>query len=252
MKDMPELKTFLDNVSLYKKELKALNLKDHDVKSLKMNFCIIVYNFIYSVFAIIFYLSFALIGLAILEPMGIYNSIVGEQTRKVALAGSVVKVVGVDVIASQKLISTFKIFPVLCIISSTIYYFYFSEFLGGDSVVQRLMHTFMFFLFCPIYAYLCILARDNLGIHFRVLKSRFYCFFYTEHVMLIQGMRNNLKKAIREFINKKGPELFNDFDEVKKKQMNMLYSDNKSSKSRQEALDAEVDEALEDLREIGI
>lgn len=78
MKDMPELKTYLENVDLYKKELKALNLKDNDVKSLRLNFCIIVYNFIYSVIAIIFYLSFALIGLAILEPMGIYNSIVGE------------------------------------------------------------------------------------------------------------------------------------------------------------------------------
>lgn len=165
--------------------MKVFNLKDHDVKTLKLNFCVIIFNFIVSLCSILFYLSFALIGLLILEPMGIYNSITGERHRREALAGSVVKVVGVDVIASHKLVNTFKIFPVICMFVTTLYFFMFSQFLGGDSIIARLMHTSLFFVFCPLYAYLCVLARDNLAIHFSIIKSRIYCFFYTEHVVQI-------------------------------------------------------------------
>jgi glycerol-3-phosphate O-acyltransferase/dihydroxyacetone phosphate acyltransferase len=252
LKGMPEAKVYLENIELYRKELKAFNLRDHDVNYLKMNFCIIIYNFFYSVCMILFYLSFALIGLAILEPLGMYNSITGETARREALAGSVVKVVGVDVIASHKLVNTFKILPVLFSVITAIYYFTFSAYLGGDSVVKRMMHSCVFFVFCPLYAYMCIIARDNLKRHLHVLKSRFYCFFYTEHVLTIQGMRNNLKKTIRELVNTKGPEIFKDFDEIKKKQVEKLYRDDKSSSSHQLEIELEVDEALDSLKELGM
>lgn len=150
-----------------------------------MNFCVIVANFLYSLFSIMFYFSFALVGLAILEPMGMYNSITGERARKAALAGSVVKVAGVDVVASHKMVNTFKIFPVLCIFGSTIYFFTVAPILGGDSFSAKCFHTGLFFIFCPLYAYICILARDRLKEHFYLLKARFYVFFYTEHVLTI-------------------------------------------------------------------
>ena len=219
LKDQPEAKELLNDVGLYRKELKALNLRDPDVKDLKINFCIIIYNFWYSVVASLFYLAFALIGFIILEPIGIYNTITGEQARKVALAGSVVKVRAADVVASHKMVSTFKILPPVFLLCSTLYFFYVSPLHGGDSTIQRLGHTTLFFIFCPIYFYVCILARDRLKRHLRVLKSRFYCFFYTEHVLVIQGMRNNLKKRIRELVNTKGPEIFKDFEEIKARQL---------------------------------
>jgi len=53
-----------------------------------MNFAMIIYNFAYSMGAIIFYLAFAIVGLVLLEPMGLYNTITGERARKEALAGS--------------------------------------------------------------------------------------------------------------------------------------------------------------------
>jgi len=164
-----------------------------------------------------FYLAFALIGLAILEPMGLYNSITGEKARKEALAGSVVKVVGADVVASHKLVNTFKIFPLICMFITTIYFFLFSPYLGGDSLMHRCFHTSLFFLFCPIYAYMCILARDRLKHHFYILKARFYVFFFTESVLTTQNMRNNLKQKVRELVNVKGPEIFNDFEEIKQR-----------------------------------
>jgi len=248
LKDQPEAKEFLEDIDLYRKELRAFNLRDQDVLNLKMNFCIIIYNFFYSVFAILFYMAFALIGLAILEPMGLYNSITGEVARKEALAGSVVKVVGADVVASHKMVNTFKIFPLICMFITGIYYFYFSPYLGGDSIMHRMFHSTIFFIFCPLYAYMCILARDRVKHHFYILKARFYVFFYTEHVLTIQGMRNNLKKKVRHLVNVKGPEIFNDFEEIKQRQLERLYKENRSATSRQnEALEIEVEEALEEL-----
>lgn len=75
LKDQPEAKKLLADVGLYRKELKALNLRDKEVKTLKLNFVFIIVNFLQSIVAIFFYMMFALIGLAILEPWGVYNSI---------------------------------------------------------------------------------------------------------------------------------------------------------------------------------
>lgn len=152
--------------------------------------------------------------------------------------------------ASAKLVNAMQFLPVLFSLAASLYYFYLSPYLA-DNQIARLMHTGMFFLFCPIYAYICILARDRVAENIHILKSRFYCFFYTEHVITIQGMRNNLKKQIREIVNVKGPEIFNDFEEIKQRQLQKLYQETRSNYSNVEALEIEIGEALDELKEMG-
>lgn len=49
-----------------------------------------------------------------LAPLGLLNRHLAEKARKQALAGSVVKIVGVDVMASKKLTTTIMLYPILC------------------------------------------------------------------------------------------------------------------------------------------
>jgi glycerol-3-phosphate O-acyltransferase/dihydroxyacetone phosphate acyltransferase len=64
-----------------------------------------------------------LAGLIILTPLGILNSFLAEKARKEALAGSSVKVVGVDVMATKKLTTTMMIYPFLAM-GFTLFFYY--------------------------------------------------------------------------------------------------------------------------------
>lgn len=48
-----------------------------------------------------------------LMPLGMYNRHIAEKARKEALAKSTVKVVGADVMATKKLITAIKMYPML-------------------------------------------------------------------------------------------------------------------------------------------
>ena len=58
-----------------------------------------------------------------LTPLGMLNTYLAEKARKEALAGSSVKVVGIDVMASKKLATTVMLYPVLCF-SFTLFFFF--------------------------------------------------------------------------------------------------------------------------------
>ena len=55
-----------------------------------------------------------------LLPLGILNKHLGEKARREALAGSTVKVVGADVIATKKLITTMVLYPFFCATFSSV------------------------------------------------------------------------------------------------------------------------------------
>ena len=74
------------------------------------------------------------------------------------------------------------------------------------------MYTIVFFLFFPLYSYICILSRDNLVYYHQLLQSRLMCLFYTENMFLLKQMRANLKEKIMSIVGKLGPEIFEDFD----------------------------------------
>jgi hypothetical protein len=50
-----------------------------------------------------------------LGPLAILNKYLAEKARKEALAGSSVKVIGVDVMASKKLTITIMLYPFFCV-----------------------------------------------------------------------------------------------------------------------------------------
>jgi hypothetical protein len=62
-----------------------------------------------------------------LTPLGILNKYLAEKARKEALAGSSVKVIGADVMASKKLTTTILLYPILCIGFTAWFYYVISK-----------------------------------------------------------------------------------------------------------------------------
>ena len=156
----PELKPLLEEVEAYMRELKALNVEDSGVKTLKINFCRIILNFVNIIPRVVINLLFSLAGLIMLFPLGMLNRHLAEKARKEALAGSAVKVVGADVMATKKLSTTLMLYPLLCF-GFTTFFFYVLGMLHIHGW-ERVLGTVAFFFFFPLYSYICILSMDNL------------------------------------------------------------------------------------------
>lgn len=51
-----------------------------------------------------------------MTPVGLYLRYLADQERKKALAGSTVKIMGVNVMASKKIMSAIVMFPLVCVV----------------------------------------------------------------------------------------------------------------------------------------
>ena len=89
------------------------------VKHLSLNFCSLLKNYLKTIPVMLFYLSFVMFlltmqsfaGLIISFFLAQYLRYLAEQARQKALAGSSVKVVGIDVMASKKITTTIMLYP---------------------------------------------------------------------------------------------------------------------------------------------
>ena len=120
-----------------------------------------------------------------MTPLGIYNRHIAEKARIEALSKSSVKVVGADVMATKKLITAIKMYPLLSI-SFTVFFYYLLKNYTEVSSGQRMMWTGTFFVMFPLYCWVCILSRDNLIYYYQLLQSRLLCLFYTENMFLLK------------------------------------------------------------------
>mgnify|MGYP001594471471 CR=1 FL=1 len=62
-----------------------------------------------------------------MAPLGLLNRHLAEKARKAALAGSNVKVVGIDVMATKKIITSIMLYPFLNIGFSTFVFYLLSK-----------------------------------------------------------------------------------------------------------------------------
>ena len=62
-----------------------------------------------------------------LTPLGILNRHLAEKARKEALAGSTVKIVGIDVMATKKISTTIMLYPFLSLSFTGFLYYLLSS-----------------------------------------------------------------------------------------------------------------------------
>jgi glycerol-3-phosphate O-acyltransferase/dihydroxyacetone phosphate acyltransferase len=111
MRENPEVQSIIEEVTDYRMQLKILNIRDSQVKDMKINIFHLFWNFMVSFVRCVFSLVFALPGILMLIPLALFVSYFAEKERRKALASSDVKVKGVDVMASFKVAATLVLYP---------------------------------------------------------------------------------------------------------------------------------------------
>ena len=94
----------------------------------------------------------AIPGLIISAPFALALSYLGEKERRKALAGSKVKILGKDVVASYKIICAVGMFPIYAFLFAFLYYLLIRKYITPNYFYQFLL-TISFFFLWPLYAY---------------------------------------------------------------------------------------------------
>ena len=120
---MTSINDLIEELTEYRHALKTLNIEDYQVKTMRINFFYLVINFFISLLRMCFAMIFALPGVIMLGPLGLLIAYQAERERKLALAGSDVKVKGTDVMASYKVLSCLIMYPVYLTFFTWFFYY---------------------------------------------------------------------------------------------------------------------------------
>lgn len=111
IKNEPDVKSLFDEVYNYGGQLKSLGITDSQVFEVNFKTYQIVKKILISTFRLVMSLIFVLPGIITLLPLGYVNRILAEKERERALKKSTVKIVGADVMASKKILTSFILYP---------------------------------------------------------------------------------------------------------------------------------------------
>ncbi|KAG2111508.1 uncharacterized protein F5147DRAFT_744689 [Suillus discolor] len=213
-KDEPRVQKLRTDVLKYNRLIRDLGIRDHQVPRAQKASWKTLGLLVYRLVLLIIWTSLALPGVILNGPMFILASIISRQKAKEALAASVVKVAGRDVLATWKILISLGIAPVM-------YAFYaivatIVAVRANASLATRIWTPFLVILALPFMNY-AALKFGEAGMD--VLKS-----LRPLIVALIPGqqrsfdkvkaMRVRLSNEVADVINEFGPKIYDDFDQA--------------------------------------
>lgn len=214
-KDEPRVQKLRTDVLKYNRLIRDLGIRDHQVPRAQKASWKTLGLLVYRLVLLMIWTSLALPGVILNGPMFILASIISRQKAKEALAASVVKVAGRDVLATWKILISLGIAPVM-------YAFYaivatIVAVKANASLATRIWTPFLVILALPFMNY-AALKFGEAGMD--VLKS-----LRPLIVALIPGqqrsfdkvkaMRVRLANEVADVINDFGPKIYDDFDQFR-------------------------------------
>jgi glycerol-3-phosphate O-acyltransferase/dihydroxyacetone phosphate acyltransferase len=214
-KDEPRVQKLRTDVLKYNRLIRDLGIRDHQVPRAQKASWKTLGLLVYRLVLLMIWTLLALPGVILNGPMFILASIISRQKAKEALAASVVKVAGRDVLATWKILISLGIAPVM-------YAFYaivatIVAVKANASLATRIWTPFLVILALPFMNY-AALKFGEAGMD--VLKS-----LRPLIVALIPGqqrsfdkvkaMRVRLSNEVADIINEFGPKIYDDFDQFR-------------------------------------
>lgn len=214
-KDEPRVQKLRTDVLKYNRLIRDLGIRDHQVPRAQKASWKTLGLLVYRLVLLMIWTSLALPGVILNGPMFILASIISRQKAKEALAASVVKVAGRDVLATWKILISLGIAPVM-------YAFYaivatIVAVKANTSLATRIWTPFLVIFALPFMNY-AALKFGEAGMD--VLKS-----LRPLIVALIPGqqrsfdkvkaMRVRLSNEVADVINEFGPKIYDDFDQFR-------------------------------------
>lgn len=217
-KDQPDVQELKDAVLEYNRQLRRLDLRDHQVESLtRTNRAHTIWTFIARSFKFSLFMGLSLPGIFMFSPVFIISSRISKKKAKEALAGSVVKIKAKDVLSTWKILVALGLAPMLYIFWSIM----------GVIVINRLQllgqyqpPTWILFIVFYLWAVLTTYASLRMGEigidYYKSLKPLFISMLSISRDQFqiedLKATRRNLQVRVNAFCNKYGPDIFEDFD----------------------------------------
>lgn len=219
-KDDERIVKLKESVAKYNRQLRYLNIRDHQVEYGKMSWFTVVFTFVYRLIKLLILSAGVLPGLILFAPVFIATKYISHQKAKIALAGSTVKIQGKDVIATWKLLVSMAFAPILYnIYTSITAYRVYQDRLGGR--VPEWVPIWAVFLAGWIFFPAITFAALRFGeVGMDILKSLrplALCIDPTSsyNIAQLREQRALLSAQVTDVINTIGPEMFPDFEHTR-------------------------------------
>ncbi|KAK4154975.1 hypothetical protein C8A00DRAFT_32245 [Chaetomidium leptoderma] len=219
-KDDERIVRLKKSVTEYNKQLRYLNIRDHQVEYGKMSWPIVVLTFFYRLAKLIILSLGVLPGLFLFSPIFIATKYISNQKAKTALAGSTVKIQGKDVMATWKLLVSLALAPIIyaIYISITAYRVYVDR-LGGrvPESVPIWMVVIVGWIVFPTITF-AALRFGEVGMDIlKSLRPLALCISPSSsyNISQLRERRAELSAQVTGVINTIGPEMFPDFEHTR-------------------------------------
>ena len=219
-KDDERIVHLQQSVKEYNKQLRYLNIRDHQVAYAKMWWPKVVFTFFYRLTKLLALSAGVLPGLVLFAPVFIATRTISRQKAKTALAGSSVKIQGRDVMATWKIMVAMAFAPVLYnFYTSLLAYKVYQDRLWGH--VPNWVPIWLVFIagwiFFPAITF-AALRFGEIGMDiFKSLRPLVMCINPSSNynIVHLRDRRAELSKQVTDVINTLGPEMFPDFEHTR-------------------------------------
>lgn len=222
-KDDPRIVNLSKDVKEYNKQLRYLNIRDHQVQYVRMPIHTVVFTTIYRVVKLLGLLVGTLPGLMLFTPVFVLTKYISIRKAREALAGSSVKIQGRDVMATWKIMTALFFAPILynTYICVFVWRVYSNRLWGYWDYAPRWMPLYAAFpigwILFPLITF-AALRFGEVGMDiFKSLRPLVMCLNPTSsfNIQQLRERRARLSERVTELINELGPEMFPDFDKMR-------------------------------------
>ncbi|KAI1106614.1 glycerol-3-phosphate acyltransferase [Jackrogersella minutella] len=216
----PRIIDLMENVKEYNKQLRYLNIRDHQVAYAKMTLPIVIFTLLYRIAKLVFLSVGVIPGLVLFAPVFAASKIISHKKAKEALAASSVKIQGRDVMATWKLLVAMAFAPVLYNVYSVILAIkVYQDHLWGylpEWVPFWLMFVFGWIVFPAITFAALRFGEVGMDI-FKSLRPLVLCISPTSSYSIhtLRARRVELSEKVVKVINDLGPDMYEDFEQTR-------------------------------------
>ncbi|KAI1265350.1 acyltransferase [Xylariaceae sp. FL1019] len=210
----------MDNLKDYNKQLRYLNIKDHQLNYAKKNIPLVIFTLFYRI-AKLLVLSIGVVpGLVLFAPVFIVTKYISHQKAKEALAGSSVKIQGRDVMATWKLLVAMAFAPILYhFYSATLAFKVYQDRLWGympSAVPVWAVYAIAWVIF-PVITFAAFRIGEVGMDILKSLRPLVLCLSPTSSysIQKLRERRVQLSEQVVKTINDLGPDMYEDFDKAR-------------------------------------
>ncbi|CDK28151.1 unnamed protein product [Kuraishia capsulata CBS 1993] len=209
-KHKPEVQQLKEKILSYNEMLKLMRIPDHLIEEAQPTLAIVTFlRLVANAFQVSILGILALPGFLLFSPVFVATKKISDKKRREALAGSTVKIKGIDVLATWKILVSLGFAPILYTFYSVLgTYILKTRYQFETSVIYTF---FGLYLVSVVITYSALVFGDKGMDNFKSLRPLWLALIDKKGILKLRETREELSREITQAVNDFGPELFPDF-----------------------------------------